>query len=111
MGWLEQTIGALLMVLILLDVFLTVLYARAGAGILSPRVALAVWWLFKTISKPFAQHRASILSFCGPSILVMLVVVWAAGLTLAAALIIHPQLGTSVRATSGDTSRDFFTAL
>lgn len=111
MDWLEQIIGALLMLLILLDVFLTVLYARAGSGILSTRVALGVWWLFKTISKPFAHHRALILSFCGPVILVTLILVWAAGLTLAAALIIHPELGTSVRATSGDTDRDFFTAL
>ena len=111
MDWVEQIIGALLMLLILLDVFLTVLYARADAGILSPRVALGVWWLFRTISKLFERHRAAILSFCGPVILVMLILVWAAGLTLAAALIIHPELGTSVRATSGDTSRDFFTAL
>lgn len=111
MHWVEQIIGALLMLLILLDVFLTVLYARADAGILSHRVALLVWWLFKTISKPFEHHRAVILSFCGPAVLVALIVVWASGLTLAAALIIHPELGTGVRATSGDTGRDFITAL
>ena len=111
MNWLEQIAGALLMLLILLDVFLTVLYARANAGILSPRVASLVWWVFKTISIPFARVRGSILSFCGPAILVVLVLVWAAGLTVAAGLIVHPELGTSVRATSGDTPRDFITAM
>lgn len=111
MDWLEQIAGALLMLLILLDVFLTVLYSRADAGILSPRVARVVWWFFKVLSAPFARLRASILSFCGPVVLVTLVLVWAAGLTLGAALIIHPELGTSVGATSGDTSRDFITAL
>ena len=111
MEWFEQIVGSLLMLLILSDVFLTVLYARADAGILSPRVSRLVWWVFKTISKPFERSRGSILSFCGPTILVMLVLVWAAVLTLGAGLIVHPELGTSVRATSGDTPRDFITAL
>src|ERR1700752_3045046 len=111
MVWFEQIAGALLMLLILLDVFLTVLYARAGTGILSPRVASLVWWFFKTISNPFVRFRGCILSFCGPAILVTFVVVWALGLTLAAGLIIHPKLGTSVRSISGDTPRDFMTAV
>ena len=111
MEWFEQIVGALLMLLILLDVFLTVLYARADAGILSPRVSRLGWSFFKIISKPFARFRGSILSFCGPTILVMLVVVWAFGLALGAGLIVHPELGTAVRAASGETSRDFITAL
>jgi hypothetical protein len=111
MQWFEQICGALLVLLILLDVFLTVLYARANAGIISPRVARLVWWVFKAIAKPFGRVRDSIFSFCGPAILVMLVVVWALGLTVAAGLIIHPELGTSVRATSGDTPGDFITAI
>lgn len=111
MAWFEQIVGALLMLLILLDVFLTVLYARADAGILSRRIARFVWWFFRTISKPFGHVRGSILSFCGPVILVSFVLVWSVGLALAAGLIIHPKLGTSVRSTSGDTSRDFLTAM
>ena len=111
MEWLEQIPGVLLMLLILLDVFLTVLYARANAGIISPHVARVVWWLFKTISKPFGRVRGEILSFCGPTILVMLVAVWSLGLTISAGLIIHPNLGTSVRAVSEETPRDFITAM
>lgn len=111
MDLVEQIPGVLLMLLILLDVFLTVLYARADTGILSPHVGRCVWWFFKTISQPFGHLRDCILSFCGPAVLVALVLVWALGLTLAAALIIHPELGESVQATSGDTPRDFITAM
>jgi len=39
----EQVAGALLMAVVLLDVFLTVLYARIGTGIISTRLARATW--------------------------------------------------------------------
>ena len=108
----EQIMGAFLMLLILLDVFLTVLYARMDTGIISPRVAHVVWWVFSVLSKPFGRRRGVILSYCGPVILVMLVLVWALGLAVAAGLIIHPELGTSVRATVGETTtRDFVAAM
>jgi hypothetical protein len=111
MQWVEQTVGVLLMLLTLIDVFLTVLYARANTGIISPRLAHVVWWIFKTTSKLFGRKQGKILSFCGPAILVSLVLVWALTLALGAALIIHPKLGTSVRAESGETKKDFMTAL
>jgi hypothetical protein len=42
-----------------------------------------------------------VLSFCGPAILVLLVTAWSAGLTLGAALVIHPALGDGVQASTG----------
>jgi len=80
-------------------------------GILGRQLARLVWWIFKTISKPFGQAQGSIFSFCGPAILVSLVGVWALTLAIGAALIIHPKLGTSVRANSGETKKDFMTAM
>jgi hypothetical protein len=74
--WLEQAAGVLLMLFTLVDVFLTVLYARANTGLLSRQMARLVWWIFKTISKPFGRAQGSIISFCGPTILVSLVGVW-----------------------------------
>lgn len=44
----EQIAGGLLMLLILVDVFLTVLYARADAGIISPKVSRIAWLVFNT---------------------------------------------------------------
>jgi hypothetical protein len=41
--WVEPVAGTLLMGLVLADVFLTILYARAGTGIISNRLAKLVW--------------------------------------------------------------------
>lgn len=111
LGWLEQALGAFVILLVLLDVFLTVLYARAGTGIISDRVERLVWRVFRAVSKPFGRKRGAIMSFCGPVIVALLVAVWDLGLTLGAALVIHPALGASITAGSGDTPTDFVTAL
>lgn len=109
--WLEHLLGALLMLLVLLDVFLTVLYARAGTGIISRIHARWTWRFFRAVSKPFGRGRGTVLSFAGPTILVSLVLLWAFLLAVGAALIIHPNLGASVQASSGETPTDFITAL
>ena len=101
----------LLMILVLLDVVLTVLYARAGASVISQRLAAIVWRFFLGVSKHAGRRRGDILSFCGPVIVVTLLLVWPLALTCGAALIIHPHLGTSVTKSSGSTPTDFITAL
>jgi len=108
---LELVAGAVIVLLVIADVFLTVLYARIGAGILSMRIARATWWVISRIAHLFRSHHDKVLSFCGPAILVNLLVVWAVLLTLGAGLIIHPALGTSVTLTTGHTPTDFITAL
>lgn len=109
--WLEHLSGTLLMLLVLLDVFLTVLYARAGMGIISRIHARWTWGFFRAVSSPFERGRGIILSFAGPAILVSLVLLWAFLLAIGVALIIHPNLGASVRANSGETPTDFIAAL
>ena len=111
MGRLEQGLGILLVLIILVDIFLTVLYARIGTSIIGSRVAQLIWASFVKASKVFGSRQGAVLSFCGPVILVLLVGVWALGLTLGAALIMHPELGTSIRATNGETPTDFVTAM
>lgn len=51
------------------------------------------------------------MSFCGPVVVVLLVAIWDFGLTLGAALVIHPALGASVTSASGTPPTDFITAL
>jgi hypothetical protein len=68
--WLEQVLGAAVMLVVLLDITITVLYARAAAGIIANRVAAATWRLYQRASGPLGRHRALALSFCGPTILV-----------------------------------------
>ena len=109
--WLEQALGALLFLLILTDIFLIVLYARIGSGIVSNRLARLIWRFFRLVSKPFGSYRGLVLSFCGPIILIFLVLFWALTLTCGAALIIHPNLGSSVKSSGGETPSDFITAL
>ena len=107
----EQGAGALLILFVLVDVFLTVLYARAGTGILSARLARTLWRLFKPFARLFGSHRGKVLSFCAPMVLVSLVGTWALLLALGTGLVIHPALGTGVRYSHGPGSRDFATAI
>src|SRR4051812_5750245 len=109
---LSQGSGVLLIGVVLADVFLTVLYARIHSGIISNHLGGWTWRVFRLIGGVFPKRRDKILSFCGPAILVLMVAVWISGLILGGGLIIHPVLGTSIRATSGGTTpTDFFTAL
>ena len=108
---LEQIGGAALMALFLADIFLTILYARAGTGLLAPRWNRLVWTIVNAVGRIAGRHRATVLSFAGPLIVVSLIAFWALGLTLAAALIIRPELGTAIRPSIGDTPTDLVTAL
>jgi hypothetical protein len=111
MARLEQGVGILLILIVLLDIFLTVLYARIGTSIIGSMFGRLVWVAFVKASKLAGPSRGAVLSFCGPVVLVLLVWVWAIGLMLGAALIMHPELGTSIRAASGETPSDFVTAM
>jgi hypothetical protein len=106
--WLEPLAGGIVLAITLLDVFLTVLYARAGTGLLAPGLARGVWLVFRALS---GRRRKGILNYCGPVQLVALVVMWGVLLALGAALVIHPGLGTGVKSGSGPTETDFVTAL
>ena len=118
-GWFEQVAGALLIVCAFLDIFLTVLYAkigshgasRAGAGVISLRVARAIWWVFRHITGRLPFNRDAAWSFCGAVTVVCLVLVWSTLLAVGAALMLHPALGEGVRSSSSPHVRDFVSAL
>lgn len=109
-AWLEQAAGALLIATALLDVFLTVMYARVGTGILSPGLARITWEGFRALPKVVGTYGYGALRFCGPVILIEFVLFWAFLLAFGAALIVHPALGTAVRASAGQSARDLITA-
>lgn len=96
---------------VLLDVFLTVLYARIGTGMLAERVGHRAWLAFRRAAGAAGARGPTVLSFGGPVILLLYVLFWAFGLTLGAGLIIHPGLGSGVQAGNGPTPTDFLTAL
>ena len=107
----EQMGGAALMALFLADIFLTVLYARAGTGLLAPHWNRCVWLMVSGVAKMAGRYRSAVLSFAGPLIVIALIAFWALGLTLAAAFIVRPELGTTIRPSSGETPTDLVTAL
>jgi hypothetical protein len=107
-NWLEPLAGGIVLAITLLDVFLTVLYARAGSGLLAPRLARGVWRVFRGLS---GGRNGRILSYCGPVQLVVLVLTWGVLLALGAGLVIHPALGNGVQSSSGSTETDFITAV
>ena len=108
---LEQVVGAALMLLFLADIFLTVLYARAGTGLLAPYWNRAIWASLRAAAKLFGKRKGAALSLAGPLIVVLLIGFWAVGLTVGAALVIRPELGTAIRPSSGGTPTDLVTAL
>ncbi|WP_109488573.1 hypothetical protein [Occallatibacter savannae] len=108
---LQQISGILIVLLILLDVFLTVLYARMGSGVVSPYLSQALWRVFRSVAQSAPRYCDRIASFCGPVILVMLVFVWIAGLTLGNGLLFHPVLGSAIQSSNGKTPTDFISAL
>ena len=96
----------------LFDVFLTVLYARMGSSIITGPLARLAWRVFRAVSAPFGRRRGVVLSSCGPAVLALLVAAWSLGLTLGAALVIHPALGSGIRpANGGEGPTDFVAAL
>ena len=103
----EQLAGGALIAVVLADVFLNVLYARAGIAIISRPVAHKVRWAFVRLAQVSGPERTRVLSFCGPAIVVALLLVWLVMMVGGAALVIHPLLGEVIRADVGSTNRSF----
>src|SRR5829696_4381528 len=111
MGLMEEILVAILGIAVLLDIFLLILYARANKTIISTELSHFIWRIFVWVSKPLGRWRDTFLTFSGPVILVTVLASWALLLSLAAALIIHPNLGTGIITNHGETPTDFITAL
>jgi hypothetical protein len=114
-GWLAELGGAALVLLTLADVFQTVLYARSGWGVISQKLDRWVWVAFRTLSRPLARRKPAtrdvVLSFAGPTLLVVTASLWVAGLILGFGLMLWPQLGSGVKSTLGPAPTDFAAAI
>ena len=108
-----QLVGAGLVLVALVDIFLAVLYARSGASLLSDRLNKVAWRLFRgvALALPGAKGRGRLLAYAGPSLLILSITLWVVLLLVGFALIVHPALGSAIRSTSDPTSTDFATAL
>jgi len=111
MNCLIQGAGGALMALTVLDVFLTVLYARVGTSVFSNLLGRALWRLVRGAGRCVPHRdRGTVYSFAGPLILAVLVAVWAVLLIVGAALVIYPRLADTVRAGGGEATPTTFAA-
>jgi hypothetical protein len=111
MNWLIQGSGGVIMALTVLDVFLTVLYARVGTSVFSNLLGRALWRVVRGAGRCAPRrHRGTVYSFAGPLILAVLVAVWAVLLILGAALVIYPRLAETVRTSGGEPTPTGFAA-
>src|SRR5437867_10278270 len=109
--WLVQILGAALAVTALADVFLRVLYARSGIGVISHRLSRMNWRLFRGLAGLCpAKMRVAVLTFGGPTLLVWIAAAWVLSLAMGFALVFWPMLGKSVVSSGGRTPGDFLTA-
>ena len=114
----EPVVGSVLYLVVLVDLLLTVLYARLGghgvarlgAGFIANLIGRTVRRVLLVTGHAIGK-RDAVLSFCGPLTLILLPFAWTWLLTIASALLIHPQLGESVVAQQGASVTDFITAL
>lgn len=104
----EQVFGAVVMLTVLLDVFLRGIHARIGTGILSPKLTWLTWRLFRG---PPAGRYEPMVFFHGPAIPLLLVLTRSGLLASDAGLIMQPERGTGVRASSGETPTDLVAAV
>ncbi|GAA6614583.1 potassium channel family protein [Scytonema sp. NUACC26] len=111
MKLLVQLIGAGLIVLSLLDIYLTVLFPRLGSSLVSLRLGKGVWWFFRLIARIMPFKDEKVLSHSGPVLIIATVIVWLGLLLWGFALIVWTELGWSIQSNKGQTETDFISAL
>lgn len=111
-GVLSTVAGALLVVVVLLDVFYTVLFPASGRGPVRKPLTAAVWQGFRVLGDIApSSRRRDVLTYAGPVQVLLTMLVWGVLLLLGWALIYLPALGGPIHAASGPTDTGFVTAL
>lgn len=112
-----QIFGVVLILVALIDIYLIVLYPRSGKGWLSTAISTGTWRFFQRLARLGRIIRrsdhfgAAILSFCGPTLLILIVSTWTLLLIVGFACVFWTNLGQEIQASDGLTSVSFMTAL
>lgn len=104
-------LGSTIVLAALIDVFLTVLHGRAGAGLIAPRMNAWLWRGVRAIAVRMPRGGDRLLALTGPAFLVVTAALWWVMLWFGFALIAWPMLGEWLRASDGPTPTDFPAAL
>jgi hypothetical protein len=106
-----QIAGGAIVLVVLADVFLTVLFPGSGHGPLRRPVSKLVSHAFRAVARLAGPRRAhEVLSYRGPVLVVVSIAVWPVVLTCGWAMIYLPVLGHAVTASSGTVPHDWATA-
>lgn len=108
---LEQFAGLALVLVTLADIFLNVLYARAGIAIFSRPIAHGLRFVFVNLGRISGRRHARVLSFCGPVLVVCLILAWVSLLVVGMAAMMHPAIGHGIRPLVPNAGTDFVTAV
>lgn len=77
---------------------------------MSLQLSKGMWELFRQASRLLPSNSKTILSYCGPVLVVLIAVVWVFTFALGFALLVWPALGEGVQTSQGKTPTDFATA-
>lgn len=104
--------GAALVLLVIADVFFTVLFPASGHGPIRRPLSRLTWRGFAVLARPM-QHRRRrrFLAYSGPVQIAVTILVWVLLLVVGWALVYQPALGHGIRAAKGATDTGFTTAL
>ena len=112
MDVLQQIAGSILVFIVLLDVFFTVLFPASRHGPVRKPLARWIWHGFRFVGKmTTGQRRRNFLSYSGPVVITVTLVVWFLLLVIGWAMIFKPALGRGVVASSGTTDTGWANAM
>lgn len=112
MDWVLRVFGALILLAVTQDVFVTVLYPASGHGLIRQPATHATWAVFRVIGRlTHGQRRRNLLSYGGPVQVAVTLTSWIVLLMAGWALIFKPALGTGIRASSGPTDTGWPSAI
>ncbi len=111
MKLLVQIIGAGLIIISLIDIYLTVLFPRLGSSLLSLPLGKGMWQIFRMLARIVPFKDAKLLAHSGPTLMIATVVVWVCLLMCGFALIVWTELGSAIQSSGGWTETNFVTAL
>lgn len=107
-----RVLGVLLLLAVAQDVFQTVLFPASGRGVLRKPLESGVWRAFRRVAL-WTRGRAqrSVLAYCGPAQIAVLLAAWFVVLVAGWALIYQPALGSGIVSSNGHTDTGWATAV
>lgn len=105
-------IGVLVVLVVLQDVFTTVLFPSSERGLLRKPTSAGVWRVFQAAASRLSDHRRRrLLSYGGPVVITANLAAWVVLMIVGFALIYQPALGEGIEAASGATDTSWATAI